>query len=196
MVADGTRMAPRGSMTQITGTDARLLLVDRYVPQIALPGLREACFVVLDNKQFLTCYGSSGKHHAYTGGLAVHTAEVVRYAAEMSKMFQTNLDVLLTAAIFHDFMKIRDYNGQDKTSYRFLVRHVAGSHAEFLKAIDGKGIPENVVMKIEHAILAHHGTLEAGSPIEPILLEAYILHTADMLSVKFSTLDFGDNAIL
>jgi 3'-5' exoribonuclease len=40
-------------------------------------------------------------------------------------------------------------------------------------------------MRIEHAILAHHGRQEWGSPVEPVTAEAYILHYADMLSVRF-----------
>ena len=110
---------------------------------------------------------------------------------------QANLEVLVTAAIFHDYMKIREYTpqymgsslgGQNipiKTPYRQLVRHVAGSHAEFLKAISGTLVPEGIVIAIEHAMLAHHGKYEHGSPIEPQLIEAYILHYADNFSKHF-----------
>jgi 3'-5' exoribonuclease len=74
-----------------------------------------------------------------------------------------------------------------KTSYRNLVRHVAGSHAEFVRRMEKHRhmFSEERYMNIEHTILAHHGRKECGSPIEPQTVEAYILHYADMYSVKF-----------
>jgi 3'-5' exoribonuclease len=159
------------------------------------PDLQEACRKVLYHPGLLTAYGGSS-HHSFPGGLPVHLNEVTNYALNMSNMHpQSDRDVLVTATIFHDFMKIRDYvgvapngitpSGMKKTLYRTLVRHVAGSHAEFMKAIDGKKIPEMQVMAIEHAILAHHRMLEWGSPVEPVLIEAFIVHFADELSAKF-----------
>jgi len=85
-------------------------------------------------------------------------------AMHMAGMFPAaDMDVLITAAIFHDFGKIREYErplcehpgylrcgcdrGVIKTWYRNLVRHVAGSHAEFVMRIAGKGLPEEVVLK-------------------------------------------------
>ena len=75
--------------------------------------------------------------------------------------------------------------GLVKTPYRNLVRHVAGSHAEFIRLTaylsDDHLSPEKK-MKIEHAMLAHHGRKEWGSPVEPATAEAFILHAADMMS--------------
>ena len=170
-------------------------------------GLEEICMdEVINHPKFATQFGSAGKHHAFPGGLLVHTSEVVTYAAEMAKMFEgvCDEDVLITAAVFHDLMKINEYElVQDsspghlvtdvygrlsthigKTEYRNLVRHVAGSHAEFMKAIVDHDIPDGVVLGIEHAILAHHGRQEYGSPTEPKTVEARILHYADMFSAE------------
>jgi 3'-5' exoribonuclease len=164
----------------------------RMVQDVSLPALRVACNYVLDHPRFSTHCGSTDKHHSYPGGLVVHTCEVASYALHMAQMFpDADQDAVLTAAIFHDFMKVEDYGklprepGFFNTSYRDLVRHVAGSHAEFMRLIHGCDVPAITVLKIEHAILAHHGRKEWGSPIEPQTLEAHILHYADMLSVKY-----------
>jgi 3'-5' exoribonuclease len=164
----------------------------RLAQSLSLLPLREACNYVLDHPQFSTHCGFTAKHHPYAGGLVVHTCEVASYASHMAQMFpDADRDVVLTAAIFHDFMKLRDYGshmpiaGFYKTAYRDLVRHVAGSHAEFMRLIHGCDVPAITVLKIEHAILAHHGRKEWGSPIEPQTIEAYILHVADMLSTAY-----------
>lgn len=172
--------------------------------------LQEVCFQVVTEPNFQRQVGSCDHHHTYRGGLMVHTYEVVTYALEMAKAFgeAVNRDVLLTAAIWHDYMKIREYEVTDtvtwgsdkthptlairtegleirKTPYRKLVRHVAGSHAEFLLAVAGKGLDPDIQMRIEHALLAHHGRQEWGSPVEPQTLESHLLHSADMISVRF-----------
>lgn len=180
-------------MTRLEESNAARNELLALAEKISIPALVEACKVVIHNQKFAYSIGGT-THHDYEGGLAIHTLEVTSYAVKMAGMFfnknmagyQSVLDVVTTAGIFHDFMKIRDYaNGTKKTPYRFLVRHLAGSHAEFMKAIDGKKVPDEIVMRIEHAMLAHHGKYEYGSPIEPQLLEAYILHYADNFSKHF-----------
>ena len=159
--------------------------------QIQNPTLSRISHDVICCGSFQTAFGSGSaeKHHGYEGGLIVHTAEVTSYAAQMSKMFQgVDYDVLITAAIFHDFKKILEYQLEQtqivKTQYRKLVRHVAGSHAEFMVALncEEETVPPEKVLGVEHAILAHHGRFEWGSPVEPQTLEALILHQADVFS--------------
>jgi 3'-5' exoribonuclease len=173
----------------------------------ALPEiLCDACLGVIEHPKFATQYGSAGSHHGFVGGLAVHTAEVTEYAYKTVQMFpDADEDVVVTAAIFHDFMKIDEYELRHKstpgtlvmneygepatyigkTQYRNLIRHVAGSYAKFMVAMEGKDIPESYVLEIGHAILAHHGRYEWGSPVEPQTVEAKILHDADIWSVQF-----------
>lgn len=158
---------------------------------ITNPVLYRAALSVIENPDFQAQVGSSKNHHAYTYGLMIHTYEVTKYAVGMADMMpgKVDYDVLVTAAIFHDFCKIKEYkvmiSGEVfNTRYRKLVRHVAGSHAAFLQAIGDAVLNGETVVSIEHAILAHHGRLEHGSPVVPLTLEAYILHAADMLSAQ------------
>jgi len=49
-------------------------------------------------------------------------------------------------------------------------------------AIDGvEGFPQGLRNRLIHAILAHHGALERGSPVAPQTLEALALHHADWM---------------
>jgi len=150
--------------------------------------LRECCRYALGDPRFAKGYGSSvdtsHKHHAYSGGLVVHTAEVVTAAVSMGETVGADLDVLITAAIWHDFAKIHDYDEHGNgTKYRDLIRHVSGSFAEFTWYWDVIEHPK--YEEISHCILAHHGRKEWGSPVEPQTKEAACLHYADMLSMQF-----------
>lgn len=148
-----------------------------------------------DLKGFKTGYGSrvgsDHSHHAYPGGLVVHTAEVVEIALNIasSRNLRVSKDVLATAAIFHDSMKVRDYNVEGQsTIYRKQVRHVAGSYAYWERLALDNNVFEDLTERVSHCILAHHGRQVWGSPIEPITVEAHILHYADMLSMGFGQL--------
>lgn len=148
------------------------------------------CAFVLDNANFARWPGSCVHHHAYPGGLAVHTAEVLEYALGMAEVDSwANKEVLTVAAIFHDYAKLRDYqedsttpSGFRPTQYRDRIRHVSGSHAFYIVCTDGVETPFND--EVSHCILSHHGRQEWGSPVEPQTLEAHILHYADMLSAR------------
>ena len=49
------------------------------------------------------------------------------------------------------------------------------------------------LMELQHLILSHHGSLEYGSPVRPMTLEAEIVHWADESSAKSSS--FVDAAV-
>jgi 3'-5' exoribonuclease len=192
------------TLNRLSVNEAKELLT-KFAQELSYPALTAACMKVINDPRFVVQYGSAGSHHAYVGGLIVHTAEVTNYAYTMSQMFhEADEDVVITAGIFHDFMKVKEYELRQKSSpghvvmdsygrpatyigktdYRNLVRHVAGSHAEFMKLVDDTDVDDGKILKIEHAILAHHGCFEYGSPVEPQTVEARILHYADMMSVN------------
>lgn len=187
--------------------DIRALQHFKYLVKTALSikneYLKIIVYEVLQDSDFQTMVGSAEKHHAYAGGLLVHTAEVTSIAMNMAKQFKSvDYDVLATAAILHDFMKIKDYTVSEtgeiqKTEYRKLVRHLSGSHAYFVSRVAHvpvEELSEDLRMKIEHAILAHHGRLEWQTAVEPITIEAHILHYADMLSYKFGQKDLNSES--
>jgi 3'-5' exoribonuclease len=163
--------------------------------------LYKLCEHVCASVEFRFGYGSVDKHHAYRGGLLKHTAEVVcmAHAAAAGLMFNSEedqddfFDVLTTAAIWHDFGKKSDYGISDgvlhKTLYASRIGHVAGSYASFMCAYQEVAkhytvypATDRLVQRVGHAILAHHGRQEYGSPVEPQSLEALLLHHADMIS--------------
>lgn len=159
---------------------------------IPMPEVTKTILDMLTDPRFKSGYGSrpdSGHpHHAYKGGLPIHTAEVLEISLSLANSINIKVDknVLTTAAIFHDYMKVRDYdvNG-NSTEYRKTIRHVAGSYAAWERIAESEGVPQLYVDKVSHCILAHHGRQEWGSPILPQTPEASILHYADMLSMAY-----------
>lgn len=175
-----------------TQVELALIGLGRRVREIKSPLLREACSIVINNGRFQQGFGSrpnSGHaHHGYAGGLVVHTHEVLEIALSMasSRSVEVDTDVLATAAVWHDFLKTRDHDlvGQ-KTEYYDRIRHVAGSYAAWIAAASMCGIGRATEDEVGHCILAHHGRLAWGSPVEPQTVEAQILHFADMTSAAY-----------
>jgi 23S rRNA maturation-related 3'-5' exoribonuclease YhaM len=61
-------------------------------------------------------------------------------------------------------------------------------HDQFVKTIHPEDSNYSEMMRdvdfVEHAILAHHGKLEFGSPVVPANVEAYLVHIADAISAS------------
>jgi len=156
------------------------------------PRCYELCLTVLDDEQFKNSPGGVYHHHKEDGGLAQHTFEVVSLCISLSKnksLKRVDKDILLVAAVFHDYAKIYDYIKDDdgdwiQSEYRDLVRNLSGSHAKFVMESSKAGMCPDCdwSIKVQHCILSHHGRNEWGSPVEPKSLEASILHYSDMLS--------------
>jgi 3'-5' exoribonuclease len=147
--------------------------------------LRLNYFTVLGNCAFQQAPGGFTKHHDYQHGLVIHVNEVMQNVRKMC--IGRSSDALITAVIWHDFMKIKEYSWDGekvvKLPYRTLIRHLAGSAMEFHHAACGILVPSELEI-IEHLLLSHHGKREWGSPIEPATAEAFILHAADMMSAS------------
>ena len=128
-------------------------------------------------------------HHAYLGGLLVHTRNVLKLADGMKTVYETlDLDLLITAGILHDIGKIYEYTYVRKLDFstqgRLLGHIVIGYElvAERIKQI--ADFPEALRFMLLHMILSHHGEYEFGSPRRPKFLEALVLHFIDNLDSK------------
>lgn len=165
-----------------------------YAANVSDDRLRSTCFSMLANpnyERFPEWPAAITFHHTHSGGLVDHTLEVVEYGLHMGAQFPAfSPDIYITAALYHDLAKIWDYqqvsaSEWERAPYVKLVHHINGSNAEFVKLAYFHGVDRETTNVISHAILAHHGRKEWGSPVEPQTLEATILHQADMLSAKY-----------
>lgn len=173
-----------------------------HIDNISSVTLRDCCRRILDDPRFLTWPASLSFHHAYEGGLLAHTVEVADYALG-SAIPGTDTNVLIAAALWHDYSKVEEYyriGGPGRhdsiddfaqpvewkhTDYGKRIHHIQGSAIAFTLAATESGVRHEVIDAVVHCILAHHGRREWGSPVEPQTLEALLLHQADLISAKY-----------
>ncbi len=139
-------------------------------------------------------------HHAYTAGLLEHVWSMTRVASFLADHYaryyeQLNppLDkgVIIAATILHDIGKLRelDYHPVEAkyTTVGQLIGHVLmGRDLVRDAARKIEGFPEETLLLLEHAILAHHGKKEFGAPIMPQTLEALLVSYVDDLDAKMN----------
>ena len=130
-------------------------------------------------------------HHAYLGGLLEHTVSMAELALEVCDHYRdVDRDLVLVGVLFHDLGKIVELGAMPANDYTLpgrLVGHVVIGRdllRERCAAIDG--FPEDVQLHLEHLVLSHQGRREYGAPVEPMTLEALVLHFIDDLDSKIN----------
>lgn len=130
-------------------------------------------------------------HHAYLGGLLEHTVSMAELALEVCGHYRdVDRDLVLTGILFHDLGKILELGAMPANDYTLagrLVGHVVIGRdllRDRCAAIDG--FPEAVQLHLEHLVLSHQGRREYGAPVEPMTLEALVLHFIDDLDSKIN----------
>lgn len=155
---------------------------------------------------FFEAPGSMTVHHAYLGGLAEHTLEVVRVAEAVTPAGLVvggiaGVDLVVAGAILHDVGKLLAYSYdaaiRETDEGRLLGHSVLGYKmvAELMELLGG--FDRELHLRIGHMVLSHHGQLEWGAPILPMTVEAAILHYADLTTSKvaqFKTASGGPTA--
>ena len=111
---------------------------------------------------------------------------VTRTSSSLADLYpNADKDILITAAALHDIGKLEEFDWSVVIKYSdsgHMVGHVVGGAMmvkEAAKKIDG--FDPLLSLALQHAILAHHGNKEWGSPKRPKSIEALILHYADDL---------------
>jgi 3'-5' exoribonuclease len=159
-------------------------------------GLSALLRSVFSDKEFFArfkrCPGSQSYHHAYLGGLLEHTVSVASLCSTLAQAYDSvERDLLVASALLHDVGKVDEISFETSIEYTDegrLVGHVVlGVRRVHDAAARAKTrIRPDSLMRLEHAVLSHHGELEWGSPKRPSTLEALLLHHADNLDAKVS----------
>ena len=177
-------------------------LLKEYVDQITDPTLRDLAYIPLNDPRFWKSPAAAKKHHAYPGGLSVHTLQVLELTLRMLEVFANpRVNETVVALIWHDYAKIWDYrevtdldvDARKKgdsyiyTDHAGKIGHLPRSYGEMLSAAKALQVPEETIDFIGHLMLAHHGRKEWNSPVLPAETEAWCIHAADMISAQYST---------
>lgn len=164
-----------------------------YIESVKNEWLNKLLRCFFDNEKFMAGFTTSSAaksvHHAYIGGLLEHTVTVADICEQLLPIYPTvNRDLLITAALCHDIGKIKEisaFPSNDYTDIGQLLGHIyMGTEMIDVQARKISGFPKNLLNELKHCILAHHGSLEYGSPKTPMLIEAMLLNIADDTDAK------------
>jgi len=158
-----------------------------YIDSIKNQYLKELLLKIFEDKEFYTKFGQApaakGWHHNYIGGLLEHTISVTGLCDYASHNYTVDRDLLITGGILHDIGKVFEYQvvpNIEFTPVGRLVGHIPlGDNFVADKAKEINNFPTDLLMKLRHLILSHHGEYEKASARLPQTLEATILHQAD-----------------
>ena len=183
-------------LPRIAGDTNRLWdWIDKRRAEIATPPLRQVVDLFYADDNFRVRLeqtpGSVNGHHAKLGGLLLHVFEVASIARNMAKTMNANADLVVAGALLHDIGKVEAYEieggGFGQTPCGLLLGHVVLGCLMLERRIAATRCSicsTGQLLDLQHMILSHHGSLEFGSPVQPMTTEAEIVHWADEASAK------------
>ncbi|AFL87081.1 putative HD superfamily hydrolase [Terriglobus roseus DSM 18391] len=133
-------------------------------------------------------------HHAWIGGLLEHVVFLLRLCGRVAPQYvdEVDPDLLMTAAILHDFGKVRELAW--KTSFSYTTEGQLLGHITIVigmlrdRMATMPEFPERLRILVEHLILSHHGRFEYGSPKLPMTPEAVVFSALDDLEAKMQNM--------
>jgi 3'-5' exoribonuclease len=151
------------------------------------------------SEAFKRAPAARGVHNAWYGGLLEHVSSICKIAEPTIAHYKSHYfeklsrDKVLFGVIAHDAGKIVEYDYSkptfDSTTIGLFTNHIVLGPAwvfETANRFPNKG-PDFKLERahLMHLIAAHHGQLEWGSPVQPVSLEAILVHQLDMIDSKF-----------
>lgn len=136
---------------------------------------------------FLRYPAAKSNHHAFAGGLAFHSLSIAKLAKGVAGQYpQLNQELLIAGALLHDLGKTIELSGPVATQYTLsgnLIGHITLIDEQIvLAARELKfDLQDEDLILLRHVVLSHHGILEYGSPVRPVVMEAEVLHQLDEL---------------
>lgn len=189
---DISGIVPKGNFN-VKEYETRL---QNYIRTVRTPGLRillENIFTGTTYDKFLSNPAGMKLHHAYLGGLLQHSVDVTGLAVAMSEQIDgIDKDLVIAGALLHDIGKLREIStevGFPYTDEGRLLGHISMSALMVQEVAAKLRMPNNVMEKLLHILLSHHGENDKGSPVACATKEAFIVHYADEINAIMNQFD-------
>ncbi len=167
---------------------------------LADPDLKALMRAYLDDAPLMDalcrCPAGVKLHHAFHGGLLEHVVNLMETAQRIRDLYPTvNFDLLTVGIFLHDLGKTRELEYESTFSYSNegqLIGHLVqgvemlNEKVQALESRTGRPFPTEMLLRIKHMIISHHGSYEYGSPKLPMTPEAIALHHLDNLDAKLN----------
>ena len=183
------------STVEIEKFALRLADLLRGVSNVHLRSLAE-CFLADEEfmAKFTTAPAGIKNHHAYKGGLLAHVVSLMEVCRVVAPRYpELDGDMLLIGAFLHDAGKIDELTYDTEFGYSDegqLIGHVVmilstvEDKVAESERMAGERFPPELMLRLKHLIISHHGEYQYGSPKLPMTLEAIALHLLDNLDAK------------
>lgn len=178
-------------------TEALLQRMKKLVSTVRRRSLQALLRSVLGDRSLMARFerapAAKSVHHAYLGGLLEHSVSVAGLVSKIARHYpELDSELLVVGALLHDVGKVDEYVYDYFFDYsdagRLLGHMVLGLRIVEEKIRGIKDFSPDDALLIQHLILSHHGEHDKGSVKLPMTREAYILHFADDMDAKMSTL--------
>lgn len=142
--------------------------------------------------QILSYPAAQKVHHAFKGGLLMHTAHMMQIADSLAEIYAStiNRDLLLTGTFLHDIGKIYEFLlspvglVSDYSVEGVLLGHLFIGAQIVQRSCEKLSISAEKALLLQHMLLSHHGEPEYGAAKRPSTPEAILLSEIDMLDSR------------
>lgn len=169
--------------------------ITKYIFEMKNPNIQRITRRLLKKHydEFLEYPAAMRNHHEFVSGLGYHVVSMLDLAKAIIELYPSlDRDLLYAGIILHDLGKVRELSGPVATTYTVegnLLGHISIIVNEIAQVAEELEIEGEEVVILQHLVLSHHGKMEWGSPKEPMIKEAEILHMIDNIDAKMNTLD-------
>lgn len=165
--------------------------INEYVEMIENPTIKLLVEKNLEEvgEQFYQYPAATRNHHDFVSGLAVHVYGMCELSLKLCEQYGIyNLDLMLAGCILHDMGKIEEYSSSMLPEYTIvgkLLGHISIMHANFTRIAFDLGLADTEeALLLRHMILSHHGQMDFGSPVVPMVKEAEMLSFIDNIDAR------------
>jgi 3'-5' exoribonuclease len=171
-------------------------LIESYVDDKALRKLVTDIYEQ-HREELLLMPAAKRNHHAFASGYLEHVLNVTKTCAQLADKYADlyrdlqppiNKGLVVAGGALHDIGKLRELEfgptGADYTLPGNLIGHVLQGRDIVRETAAGRKIDPDLLLRLEHVIVAHQRLPEWGSPKPPMTPEALIVHYADDLDAK------------
>ena len=153
-----------------------------------------------NREQLLTLPAATRNHHTYLGGYLEHVLSVTKtciYLAEKYHEYYPDMrppldrGLVVAGGILHDIGKLREIEWQPEGAWAYtapgrLVGHILQGRDIVREASAEHPLDAEMLLRLEHIIIAHQRLPEWGSPKPPMTPEALLVHYADDIDAKMN----------
>ncbi|MDP6340279.1 MAG: HD domain-containing protein [Candidatus Marinimicrobia bacterium] len=170
-----------------------------FIRKMKNPFLKKLCQnIYSENKEKLFTHPASvSMHHNYRSGFLEHILSMAKSALSLAPHYQLDVDLVLTGVLLHDIGKLHEIESDYEASFTEhgnLIGHIViGRDMVRTAARKIKKFPKNLLLKVEHIILAHQGKYEWQSPKKPAFKEALLVHLIDIMDAQMNLMEMALN---